>query len=207
MTDYDAYLFRQGTHHTLYEKLGAHFLASANATRFAVWAPNAGRVAVIGDFNAWQSDTHPLAPRGDATGIWETTVPGVAPGQRYKYRIESRHGHQRLDKSDPFAFCCEAPPRTASCVWSLEYAWADGAWMRSRLRANALDAPISIYEVHLGSWRRDPAGPDRVLGYRDLAHALAEYVREMGFTHVELLPITEHPFYGSWGYQTTGYFA
>jgi 1,4-alpha-glucan branching enzyme len=207
VTDYDLYLFRQGKHHTLYEKLGAHFLPGAGVTRFAVWAPNAARVSVIGDFNGWQTGTHPLEPRNDASGIWETVVPGVTPGQRYKYRIESRHGGYRLDKSDPFAFCCEAPPRTASCVWSLDYAWQDGAWMRSRLRTNALDAPISIYEVHLGSWRRNPAEPDRVLSYRELAHALAEYALEMGFTHVELLPITEHPFYGSWGYQTTGYFA
>jgi 1,4-alpha-glucan branching enzyme len=207
LTDYDVYLFRQGKHHTLYEKLGAHHLPGAQATRFAVWAPNAARVSVIGDFNAWEAHAHPLAPRGDASGIWEGTIPRVTPGQRYKYRIESRLGGKRLDKSDPFAFSFEAPPRTASCVWSLDYAWQDAAWMRSRLRANALDAPMSIYEVHLGSWRRDPWAPDRVLGYRDLAHALAEYVREMGFTHVELMPITEHPFYGSWGYQTTGYFA
>jgi 1,4-alpha-glucan branching enzyme len=207
LTDYDLHLFKQGRHHTLYEKLGAHFSAPSGVTRFAVWAPNAARVFVIGDFNGWQVGANPLAVRNDESGIWEGVVPGASPGQRYKYRIESRLHGQRLDKSDPFAFRCEAPPRTASCVWSLDYAWGDAAWMQSRHKANALDAPMSIYEVHLGSWRRDPAHPARVLGYRDLAHALADYATEMGFTHVELLPVTEHPFYGSWGYQTTGYFA
>ena len=207
ITGYDVHLFKQGRHHTLYEKLGAHFAPASGATRFAVWAPNAAHVFVIGDFNGWQAGADPLAPRDDASGIWEGVVPGTSPGHRYKYRIESRHHGQRLDKSDPFAFRCEAPPRTASCVWPLDYAWQDAAWMHSRHKANALDAPMSIYEVHLGSWRRDPARPNQVLGYRDLAHALADYATEMGFTHVELLPVTEHPFYGSWGYQTTGYFA
>jgi 1,4-alpha-glucan branching enzyme len=206
LTEYDVHLFRQGRHHTLYDKLGAHIVGGGKAASFAVWAPNAVRVSVIGDFNEWRGDAHPLAPRTDGSGIWEDWVSGIAQGQRYKYRIETRHG-LRIDKSDPFAFCCEPPPRTASCLWSLDYDWQDRPWMASRARANALDAPISVYEVHLGSWRRDPGNPWQVLGYRDLAHALAQYAGEMGFTHVELMPVTEHPFYGSWGYQTTGYFA
>ncbi|HVO87338.1 MAG TPA: 1,4-alpha-glucan branching protein GlgB [Casimicrobiaceae bacterium] len=206
LTDYDVYLFKQGRHHTLYDKLGAHIGPGSKTARFAVWAPNAARVSVIGDFNGWRADAHPLMSRHDASGIWEGNVAGAAHGQRYKFRIETPQG-QRIDKSDPFAFFCEAPPRTASCLWSLDYDWEDAPWMASRSTANALDAPMSIYEVHLGSWRRDPANPGQVLGYRDLAHALARYVREMGFTHVELMPVTEHPFYGSWGYQTTGYFA
>ncbi len=206
LTDYDVYLFKQGRHHTLYDKLGAQLVAGSRTARFALWAPNAKAVSVIGDFNDWRADANPLAPRADQSGIWEGSVAGATRGQRYKYRIETAHG-QRIDKSDPFAFCSEAPPRTASCLWTLDYDWQDAPWMASRATANALDAPVSIYEVHLGSWRRDPLHPDQVLSYRDLAHALAAYVREMGFTHVELMPITEHPFYGSWGYQTTGYFA
>src|SRR5882672_10570337 len=206
LTDYDVYLFKQGRHHTLYDKLGAHVIAGGKAARFAVWAPNAARLSVIGDFNGWHADANRLAPRGDGSGIWEGSISGVGQGQRYKYRIEGRQG-QPIDKSDPFAFCCEAPPRTASCVWPLGYEWQDGSWMGARARANALEAPMSIYEVHLGSWRRDPANPAQVLGYRDLAHVLARYAGDMGFTHIELMPITEHPFYGSWGYQTTGYFA
>jgi 1,4-alpha-glucan branching enzyme len=163
LTEYDVHLFRQGRHHTLYDKLGAHIVGGGKAARFAVWAPNAARVSVIGDFNQWRADAHPLAARVDGSGIWEDLISDVPQGQRYKYRIESRQG-QRIDKSDPFAFCCEAPPRTASCLWPLDYDWEDAPWMASRARANALDAPMSIYEVHLGSWRRDPASPGQVLG-------------------------------------------
>jgi 1,4-alpha-glucan branching enzyme len=206
LTEYDVWLFRQGAHRRLYDKLGAHPLPEGG-TRFAVWAPNAGRVAVVGDWNAWNGDADVLAERGDGSGIWEGVAAAALPGARYKYRIDSRTGGYRADKSDPFAFACEVPPRTASVVTRLDHAWGDAEWMRTRGARNALDAPISVYEVHLGSWRRDPADPARLLSYRELAPLLADYVTAMGFTHVELMPITEHPFYGSWGYQTTGYFA
>jgi 1,4-alpha-glucan branching enzyme len=209
LTDYDAYLFKQGTHAGLYDKLGAHFAVEGaeSGVRFAVWAPNAAQVSVIGDWNGWNPEALRLQPRGDSSGVWEAFAPGVPHGACYKYRIVSHSMGYQVQKSDPFAFCTEAPPKTASRVWCLDYDWGDDAWMRSRRSANALDAPVSVYEVHLGSWRRSPEAPDRVLGYRDLARGLAAYVKEMGFTHVELMPVTEHPFYGSWGYQTTGYFA
>jgi len=203
LSAHDAYLFREGTHRRLYERMGCHL--TPDGAHFAVWAPNAQRVAVIGEFNGWNGAVHPLAPREDGTGIWEAAVPGVKRGQTYKYRLESRHGGYRVDKADPFALYAEVPPATASRAWALGYEWGDGDWMARRRAANALDAPISIYEVHLGSWRRGPDGG--TLGYRALGDALAEYVAAQGFTHVELMPVTEHPFYGSWGYQTTGYFA
>jgi len=170
---------------------------------FAVWAPDAGAVSVIGDFNAWQPGRHPLHPRG-SSGIWEGFVPGIGPGSLYKYHIVSRHGHV-LEKADPLAFATEVPPRSASVVWDLEYTWNDRAWMERRAERNALHAPMAIYEVHLGSWRRGENG--RWLTFRELAPLLADHVSHMGFTHVEFLPVMEHPFYGSWGYQTTGYFA
>ena len=170
-----------------------------------MWAPNARRVAVVGEFNGWDRSAHPLSARGDGSGIWEGFVPDVARGHGYKFHIVSSRDGYEIDKADPFAFYAEVPPETASRAWSLEYGWEDGEWMAARRAANALDAPISIYEVHLGSWRRGDG--NRHLDYREVAHQLAEYVRGTGFTHVELLPITEHPFYGSWGYQTTGYFA
>ena len=205
--DEDLYLFNEGGHLRLYEKLGAHPLRAdgEEGTYFAVWAPNAARVSVIGDFNGWDADSHPLRSRG-TSGIWEGFVPGVGPGSRYKYRVASRLGGRVVDKTDPFAFHTEVPPRTASTVWSLDYDWRDQEWMASRAARARLDAPMSIYEVHLGSWRSSEGG-DRRLGYRELAPLLADHVREMGFTHVEFLPLMEHPFYGSWGYQTTGYFA
>jgi len=202
LTSHDVYLLREGTHVRLYGKLGCHL--QANGAHFGVWAPNAERVAVIGEFNGWDPEANPLAPRPDGCGVWEGQVPGVQAGHAYKYRIVTRAG-EALDKADPFAFFSELPPGTASRAWSLEYEWGDGEWMGERRRRNALDAPLAIYEVHLGSWRRDQAG--NWLGYRELAHQLADYVRDTGFTHVELLPVTEHPFYGSWGYQCTGYFA
>jgi 1,4-alpha-glucan branching enzyme len=207
LTDYDAYLFKQGTHVGLYDKLGAHFTEDGMAVRFAVWAPNATQVSVIGDWNGWNPENLQLRPREDGSGVWEAVANGVPHGACYKYRITSHNMGYQVQKADPFAVCAEEPPRTASRVWRLDYDWGDAEWMRSRRRANALDAPMSVYEVHLGSWRRSPETPQRVLGYRDLAHSLAAYVKEMGFTHVELMPVTEHPFYGSWGYQTTGYFA
>ena len=206
LTDYDLYLFAQGSHHRLYDKLGAHLVRGGIATRFAVWAPNAIDVAVIGDFNGWDERRSALAPRPDGSGIWEAEVAGAQPGQRYKYRIVGRDGF-RGDKSDPFAFASEVPPRTGSLIASLDYAWHDDGWMRERHARNAMSAPWSIYEVHLGSWRRDPADPSRLLSYREIAPLLADYALDLGFTHVELMPLTEHPFYGSWGYQTTGYFA
>jgi 1,4-alpha-glucan branching enzyme len=209
LTEHDIYLFKEGTHARLYDKLGCRLGASDGVAgaHFAVWAPNAERVSVIGDWNGWSPDTHKLRAREDGSGIWHGFVAGVTRGQAYKYRVESRFGGYRADKADPFAVFAEAPPRTGSRAWSLEYEWGDADWMAARRGANALDAPMSIYEVHLGSWRRVPEDANRFLTYREIALPLAEYVHEMGFTHVELLPITEHPFYGSWGYQTTGYFA
>ncbi len=199
----DLHLFREGTHAQLYRKLGCHL--GDGAARFAVWAPNAETVAVIGDFNGWQADAHPARPRPDGSGLWEIEIPGVVQGQKYKYAIRSRAG-ERLEKADPFARHAELPPATGSVAWCIDgYAWGDKAWMNQRASRNDLSAPISVYEVHLGSWRRGEGGA--MLDYRTIAHLLAEYVTRLGFTHVELMPITEHPFYGSWGYQTTGYFA
>ncbi|MFB3738755.1 MAG: 1,4-alpha-glucan branching protein GlgB, partial [Candidatus Velamenicoccus archaeovorus] len=206
LSDDDLFLFNEGTHARLYRKLGAHVLIHEGAagTYFAVWAPDAERVGVAGDFNGWDGEADPLRPRADS-GIWEGFLPGVGPGAPYKYHVVSRLDGSEVDKADPFAFRAETPPRTASVVWTLEHDWRDDAWMRERRRANGLDAPIAIYEVHLGSWMRGEG--DRILGYRELGSRLAQHAKELGFTHVELLPVMEHPFYGSWGYQTTGYFA
>jgi 1,4-alpha-glucan branching enzyme len=206
LTDRDIYHFREGSYVRAYEKLGAHALDSADGTHFAVWAPNAAAVSVVGDFNGWQPGAHPLKARSDSSGIWETAVAGVGRGALYKYHIVSRHGDLG-EKCDPYAFRAELPPRTASVVWELDYEWHDHEWLTRRARLNALNAPWSIYEVHVGSWRRVPEQGNRPLTYRELAHALADYLSELGFTHVELMPVMEHPFYGSWGYQVTGYFA
>jgi 1,4-alpha-glucan branching enzyme len=208
LTETDFYLFNEGSHFRLHDKLGSHIgtVAGKEGTTFAVWAPNAEEVSVVGDFNDWDQSTNPIFPCGSA-GIWEGFVPGVEAGALYKYRISSKHRGYRVNKADPFAFHHETPPRTASIVWDLEYQWADQQWMETRQTRLALDAPIAIYEVHLGSWRRVPEDENRSLNYRELAVQLVEYVKEMGFTHVEFLPVMEHPFYGSWGYQTTGYFA
>jgi 1,4-alpha-glucan branching enzyme len=205
LTKDDLYLFNEGRHNRLYQKLGAHLrtVKGTAGTNFAVWAPNAEHVSVIGDFNGWKPEQTPLMPAG-VSGIWEAHVPDVAHGARYKYRINSRYNGFRTDKADPFGFLHEVPPATASIVWDLAYEWHDAEWMRTRAAHNAIPAPVSMYELHVGSWRRENGSP---LGYRELAQPLAEYVRDMGFTHVELLPVMEHPFYGSWGYQTTGYFA
>src|SRR3569833_1873791 len=205
LTEQDIYLFREGTFVRSYEKLGAH--TAAEGTHIAVWAPNAQSDSVVGDFNGWNPTSHKLEPREDSSGIWAAFLPGVRPGTVYKYHIVSRHAGYSVDKAAPYAFYAEVPPRTASVVWDLSYEWGDEEWMRTRARVNALDAPISIYEVHLGSWRRVPEEHNRSLTYRVLAHALADYCTDMGYTHVELVPIMEHPFYGSWGYQVTGYFA
>ncbi|MDD3652519.1 1,4-alpha-glucan branching protein GlgB [Immundisolibacter sp.] len=209
LTEHDIYLFREGSHTRLYQKLGAHPCREDDhdGVRFALWAPNAERVSVIGDFNGWDPAAHPLRSRDDQSGIWEGFVAGPAAGALYKFHIVSRHGGYTVDKADPFAVCSEPPPRTASRVWSLDYAWGDQEWMARRGRANALDSPMAVYEVHLGSWRRVPEEGNRPLTYREIAPLLADHARALGFTHVELLPVMEHPFYGSWGYQTTGYFA
>jgi 1,4-alpha-glucan branching enzyme len=202
LTDHDVYLFREGTHRRLHEKLGAH--PGAGGTSFAVWAPNAERVSVVGDWNGWDEGVDPLAPRGD-TGIWEGFVKGVGKGALYKFHVASRYAGYAAKKADPFAIRTEMPPATGSVVWDLDYAWGDESWMTHRAQRNARTAPISIYEVHLGSWRRGPG--NRMLTYREIAPLLAEHAKRMGFTHVELLPVMEHPFYGSWGYQVSGYFA
>ncbi len=209
LTEHDIYLFREGRHFRLYEKLGAHRMTikGAAGVHFAVWAPNAREVAVVGDFNGWRPDVHPLWLRQDESGIWEGFIPGVAVGARYKYHLKSHHKNYHVEKADPFAVHTEVPPLTASIVWGLDYVWGDGQWMQQRAQSNALNAPAAIYEAHLGSWRRVPEEGNRSLSYRELAVQFTDYVRDMDFTHVELMPITEHPFYGSWGYQTTGYFA
>jgi len=206
ITSDDVWLFDAGTHTKAWAKLGAH-PTNANGeegTRFAVWAPHARSVSVIGDFNGWNRSSHPMQPVDDS-GFWEAFVPGVGPGTIYKYHLVSARGGVHFEKADPFGFLQEDPPRTASIVTRLDHEWADGPWMEERAERQSLQSPMSIYEVHLGSWRRGPDG--RYLGYREVASALADYVTDMGFTHVEILPIMEHPYYGSWGYQTTGYFA
>jgi 1,4-alpha-glucan branching enzyme len=208
LTDHDCYLFNEGSFFRAYEKLGAHPLEEEGKkqTSFAVWAPDAERVSVVGDFNGWDRDRHPLQPRG-MSGIWEGIIEGVGHGDRYKYHVASRYAGYCADKADPFAFFAEMPPQTASLVWALDYEWGDGEWMAARRQRNTLDAPMAIYEVHLGSWRHAAGEGRRSLSYRELASALADYVEEMGFTHVEFLPVMEHPFYASWGYQVTGYFS
>jgi 1,4-alpha-glucan branching enzyme len=208
LTADDLYLFNEGSHYRLYEKLGAHPLTvdGVPGTYFAVWAPNAREVSVIGDFNGWKRGRHPLRPR-ESSGIWEGFLGGVGAGAPYKYFIVSYQNGYTVEKADPFAFFGETPPKTASIVRDIDYAWGDGEWMEKRRGSNALDGPVSIYEVHLGSWRRVPEEGNRSLSYREIAPLLADYVNRIGFTHVEFLPVMEHPFYGSWGYQTTGYFA
>jgi len=208
LTDDDMYLFNEGSHFRLYEKLGAHPMSreGEDGTHFAVWAPSAKQVYVMGDFNDWRKTTHPLRPR-DNSGIWEGFIPGVKKGAYYKYYIVSEHNGYRVDKTDPFSFYYEVSPKTASIVWYLDYPWGDREWMANRRNRNAPDAPLSIYEVHLGSWMRVPEEGNRRLTYRELAPKLAHYAKEMGFTHVEFLPVMEHPFYGSWGYECLGYFA
>ncbi len=208
LSDQDLYLFNEGSHLRLYEKLGAHqaIVEGKPGTRFAVWAPNAEQVSVVGDWNGWKRSSHPLAPRGNS-GIWEAFVPDVGIGAVYKFHIRSRTGDYQVDKADPFAIRSEVPPHTASVVWNLDYQWNDKEWLEARAQKRGLAEPISIYELHLGSWRRVAEDGYRSLSYREMAPLLAEYARDMGFTHVELLPVMEHPFFGSWGYQTTGYFA
>lgn len=204
-TDMDIYLFKEGNHFRLYEKLGAHLCNGG--VRFAIWAPNAKSVSVIGEFNNWDKKAHPLSPRQDETGIWEGFIEGIDSGTLYKYHIVSNYNNYEVDKGDPYAFYWERPPKTASIVWDLNYEWKDEKWMKERVKHNSFKSPMSIYEVHLGSWRRFPEEGNRFLTYRELASFLPNYAKEMGFTHVEFLPVMEHPFYGSWGYQSLGYFA
>jgi len=206
LTEQDLYLFNEGSHLRLWEALGAHPAGEGKGVRFAVWAPDAVRVSVIGSFNGWDEETDVLEPRG-SSGIWEGFVPGAERGDLYKYRIRSREAGYVVDKADPVGFRHEEPPRTGSVVWALDYEWNDDAWMGARGEKSARGAPVSVYEVHLGSWRRVPEEGNRSLGYREIAPLLADHVERLGFTHVELLPVMEHPFYGSWGYQTTGYYA
>ncbi len=208
ISEFDLYLLAEGTHYRAYEKLGAH-LAQKDGKRgvqFAVWAPNAKRVSIIGDFNNW--DPNGAIMRSSTAGIWEGFVPEIGQGASYKYHIESRYRDYKVDKSDPYGFAAEIRPQTASRVWNLEnYSWHDESWMKNRANSNSLSSPLSFYEVHLGSWKRALAEGNRWLTYRELAPLLAGYVHDAGFTHVELLPVMEHPFDGSWGYETLGYFA
>lgn len=206
LTDDDVYLFREGKHYNLYEKMGSHILEKDGVlgTHFSVWAPNAKKVSVIGDFNGWDPKAHPLPVRWDSSGIWEGFIPGVRQGSIYKYHIESNSG-LKLEKGDPFAFRWETPPCTASIIWNLDYQWKSTGWNKIRSKKNNLDAPMSIYEMHFGSWKRDEL--NLPLTYQHMAEELPAYLNEMGFTHVEFMPLMEHPFYGSWGYQKVGFFA
>ncbi|MEM9050866.1 MAG: 1,4-alpha-glucan branching protein GlgB [Bacteroidota bacterium] len=208
LTDFDISLFSSGKHFKLYEKLGSTPMEvdGVSGTYFAVWAPNAEALSVVGNFNGWNTETHHLNSRWDSSGIWEGFIPGVHENELYKYAIKTRGGGV-IEKGDPFAEMWEVPPSTASIVKSVQPKWSDGTWMKNRKKKNSLNAPISVYEVHLGSWKRKFEEQNRSLSYRELADDLVPYVKEMGFTHVEFMPVMEHPFFGSWGYQITGYFA
>jgi len=205
----DIYLFKAGNHFRAYEKLGSRPMSvdGVEGAYFAVWAPNAQEISIFGDFNNWDLRTHTMACRWDGSGIWEAFIPGAKQGMAYKYHIRSKHNGYTVDKGDPFAFYWEIAPRTASRIWALDYSWNDAAWRETRRQKNNLRGPASVYEVHLGSWRRIPEEHNRFLSYREMAHHLASYMQETGFTHVEFLPVMEHPFYASWGYQSIGYFA
>jgi 1,4-alpha-glucan branching enzyme len=208
LSDDDGYLFNEGSHFRLYDKLGAHVInqGANSGTYFAVWAPDAEQVSVIGAFNDWNRVSHRLTPMKQ-TGIWEGFFPGVGKGTLYKYHVASRFHLYRVDKADPFSIFNEIPPKTASIVWDLDYDWNDGDWMTGRHNKNRLDQPMAIYEMHLGSWRRVHSNGYRSLSYRELAPQLADYLERLGYTHVEFMPVMDHPFFGSWGYQITGYFA
>ena len=208
LTPHDVYLFNEGTQFRLYDKLGARTVRAqgVDGTYFAVWAPNAERVSVMGSFNDWSKDSHRLRPH-ESSGIWEGFVPGVGKGALYKFHIVSHVNGYQVDKTDPFALFNEIPPKTASIVWDTDFDWHDAEWMRTRHQRNSLNAPIAIYEMHVGSWRRIGEEGNRSLSYKELALTLPEYLQKTGFTHVEFLPVMDHPFFGSWGYQTTGYFA
>lgn len=209
-TDFDIHLFKSGNHFRLFDKLGSHLMEvdGVTGTYFAVWAPNAKSVAVIGNFNDWNGDSHPLNVRHDSSGIWETFIPNIGQGEIYKYRIVSHINNQVLEKSDLYAFQWETPPLNATVVWSIDdYEWKDTEWMEKRKATAKQPKPYSVYEVHLGSWRTKSDKKEDYLTYREMAVELTEYVKEMGFTHVELLPVTEHPYAPSWGYQSIGFFA
>lgn len=208
-TDYDIHLFKEGRHYHLYKKLGSHRMEHKGkvGTYFAVWAPNARFVSVIGDFNQWNRQSHPMSVRHDGSGIWEVFIPDLGRGTLYKYFIHSHNQDMQVEKGDPFAMHWETPPETASIVWELDYEWQDKKWMDWRQEQIGESQPISVYELHMGSWRRVPEDDNRSLSYREMAAQLPGYLKEMGFTHVEFMPVMEHPFYGSWGYQVTGYFA
>lgn len=207
-TDFDIDLFKAGKHFRLYEKLGAHLIEvdGVKGVYFAVWAPSARSVSVVGDFNYWIQGEHPLQVRWDSSGIWEGFIPGIEKGTTYKYKIQSNNGGIVTEKADPFAFYCEKPPHTASVIWDLDHKWKDKKWMDTRKDHNSLDKPYSVYEVHLGSWKRHGT-ENRFLTYLEFAEDLVSYVKETGFTHVEFMPVMEYPYDPSWGYQLVGYFA
>jgi 1,4-alpha-glucan branching enzyme len=207
-SDFDIELFKAGKHYQLYNKLGAHQVEhlGKTGTYFAVWAPNAKYVSVVGNFNGWNRYSNAMHVRWDGSGIWEVFLPDVATGECYKYFIESNNGYQ-VEKGDPYAYRWETPPLTATITADLKYQWNDEEWIEKRRNTKALEKPLSIYEVHLGSWKRVVETEDRFMTYREMAVELTAYCKEMNFTHVEFMPVMEHPFYGSWGYQITGYFA
>ena len=206
-TDFDINLFRSGKYFRAYEKLGSHIIELEGewGTYFAVWAPNARSVSVVGNFNGWNTNEHPLNPRWDSSGIWEGFIPGIGRGELYKYHIHAQDG-RHLEKGDPYALFWEIPPNTASIVWDLPYTWKDEEWMKKRREKAGGEQPYSVYEVHIGSWKKRGGGVES-LSYRELADELVPYVQEMGFTHIEFMPVMEHPYFPSWGYQCTGYFA
>ncbi|QED39070.1 1,4-alpha-glucan branching protein GlgB [Antarcticibacterium arcticum] len=208
ISDYDIHLFKEGKHFHLYKKFGSHLMTQngVKGVYFALWAPNAKQVSVIGDFNEWKKMAHPMKSRPDESGIWEVFIPEAKKGSLYKYFLRSTNGYE-AEKGDPFAFMWETPPKTASVVWDLDSKWNDGEWMKDRKEKAGKPAPVSVYEMHIGSWKRVPEDGFRSLSYREMAKELPGYLKEMGFTHVEFMPVMEHPFFGSWGYQITGYFA
>ena len=208
ITDFDVYLIGEGSNYRMYEKMGAHPMTidGIEGVHFAVWAPNAQRVSVVGAFNRWDGRHHPMQKRGDS-GLWELFLTGLKPGDLYKFEVRGKNGYI-VQKTDPYGFASELRPQTASIIWDVrKYEWQDTGWMDRRPKVNWLEEPISVYEVHLGSWRRNAEEGNRWLNYRELAHELIPYVKKLGFSHIEVLPITEHPFDGSWGYQTIGYYA
>ncbi len=208
-SEYDVYLFRQGNHYNLYEKMGSVLtrVEGRAGVLFTVWAPNAAKVSVIGDFNNWDKAAHQLSVRWDGSGIWEGFIPGLKKGDLYKFHVVSWNKSYAADKGDPYGLYWERSPRTANVVWDLEYEWNDLAWLERRKQVNALNSPWSIYELHIGSWRRNPEEDNRPLTYKEIADYLIPYLKKTGFTHVEFMPVMEHPFYGSWGYQVIGYYA
>jgi len=208
LTEFDIHLFKTGKHFKLYEKLGSHFIQNSDrtGTYFAVWAPNAKAISVMGNFNGWKNEHHKLHARWDESGIWEGFFTDIHHGEAYKYAIHSNTG-EYLEKADPFSSFCETPPKTASIVWTPKYEWKDSVWLDDRKALAGKKQPYSVYEVHYGSWRRKAEEGNRSLTYPEMALELVGYVKDMGYTHVEFLPLMEHPFYGSWGYQLTGYFA